>query len=125
MLICLTLALLVSCDEKKAPEPTPFMKQYAGQYLIHISGADPKKESERFVLSANGHAEWHRLVKDPAIGQFMLEEIKAGSWSADTAEIRLSIKGLWNNETISFGQRDSIWAEDGRPERQISLLVAF
>lgn len=125
MIFLLAIALLGSCADKKAPEASPFLKEYAGQYLIQGGVEDPKKESQRLVLSANGHAEWHRLVKDPGIGQFRLEEIKAGTWSADTTEIRLAIKGLWKNETLAFIRRDSIWEEDGRPERRITLLVSF
>lgn len=125
LLILIAVALLASCEEKKAPEPTPFMKQYAGQYLIQGTGDNPKQASERFVLSANGHAEWHRLVKDRAIGQFVLEEIKAGSWTAGETEIRVAIKGLWGNETLFFERADSAWTEVGKPERQIALLVRF
>lgn len=125
LLSLLCVALLASCEEKKVPEVTPYMKQYAGQYLIKGTDEDPKKASERFVLSPNGHAEWHRLVKDPAIGQFMLDEIKAGTWTAQEKEIRVAIKGLWNSETIIYQKRDSAWQESGMPQRHIDLLVAF
>ena len=125
LLILLTMALMVSCEEKKAPAPTPFMKQYAGQYLVNGTGDDPKQTSERLVLSPNGHAEWHRLVKDPAIGQFRLDQIKAGTWTAQAQEIRVAIKGVRNSETIVYDRVDSAWVESGMPQRSISLLVQF
>ena len=125
VLFLLAIALLGSCEQKKAPEPSPFMRQYAGQYLIQGNGADPKKASERFLLSADGHAEWHRLVKDPAIGQFMLEEIKAGTWTAQELEIRVAIKGVSDSETLVYQRTDSAWIESGMPQRSISLLVRF
>ncbi len=125
LLILLTIALLASCEEKKAPEVTPYMKQYAGQYLIHGTGNDPKMTSERFVFSPNGHAEWHRLVKDPAIGQFRLDEIKAGTWTAQEREIRVAIKGVRDSETIVYEQADSAWVESVMPEHHLSLLVGF
>lgn len=125
LLFVVSIVLLASCEEKKTPVLNPYLRQYAGQYLIHGTGEDPKLASERFVFSVNGHAEWHRLVKDPGIGQFKLEEIKAGTWSADSAKIRVAIKNLWENETITFGQHDSVWQEDGNPGKRISLLVAF
>lgn len=125
LLILLTIALLASCEEKKAPEPSPFMKQYAGQYLIQGTGDNPRQASERFVLSANGHAEWHRLVKDRAIGQFVLEEIKAGSWTAGEKEIRVAIKQLWDSETVIYERVDSAWVRSGMPQHSLSLLIAF
>ena len=125
LLILLSIALLASCEQKKEPELTPFMKEYAGQYLINGTGNDPKQASERFVFSPNGHAEWHRLVKDPAIGQFRLEEIKAGTWTAREREIRVAITGLWDSETIVYQFADSAWVESGMPQRGISLLVPF
>ena len=126
LLILLSVALLASCGEdKKAPVLTPYMKQYAGQYLIEGTGNDPKKTSERLVLSPDGRAEWHHLVKDPAIGQFMLEQIKAGTWTAGELEIRVAIKGVWDSETVIYQRRDSAWQESGMPQRGISLLAGF
>ena len=125
LLILFTITLLLSCEEKKATVPTPFMKQYAGQYLVNGTGEDPKKSSQRLVLSPNGHAEWHRLVKDPAIGQFRLDEIKAGTWTAQSQEIRVAIKGVRDSETIVYQQADSAWVESGTPHRGITLLVQF
>lgn len=129
-LICFLSIALSACKSEKELIISPYVKKYAGQYVVENEGVRSRTSSERYILTPNGQAERHKLEKSGGYGEFRIEELLRGSWTASDSLIEVEL----DTDSESFERRvvrrdslppDTLWIHESVPGRSLRQLVRF
>ena len=129
-LIVILLFGLLSCKSEKELILSPYVKEYAGQYVVENEGVRSRTSSQRYILTPTGQAELHKLEKSGGYGEFRIEELLRGQWTASDGLIEV----LLEEDSESFERRviqhdslpaDTLWIHASVPGRSLRQLVRF
>src|SRR5690606_39157978 len=75
-----------------ASDSSPFIKEYAGGYMIEVNDAPSNQNAEGYALRTDGTAKWMWIINDGSGGANIQSE-KSGTWTASDGRIIVSING--------------------------------
>jgi hypothetical protein len=70
----------------------PFVKKFAGSYLVEIKGLPISNKVEAYALAENGMAKW-MFIEEDSNGQAKATSKKSGTWTATETQISITIEG--------------------------------
>ncbi len=129
-LISILIISLASCTSEKKLTLSPFVKKYAGQYVVENEGERSRTSSERYILTPTGQAERHKLEKSGGYGEFRIEELLRGNWTASDSLIEVQLEEdseAFRREVILHDSLppDTLWIHASVPGRSLRQLVRF
>lgn len=89
----------------------PYLKKYAGAYRMVVNGQPITKDTDRYVLTADGKCTWTLFTpasEDGSVPQSA--ETKPGKWTASEGLIQIFIDGFGEGELLTdFRLEDGVF----------------
>ncbi len=108
-LIILLTVTLTSIGQTTTPNS--YLKKYAGTYRMVTKGDSVTKDSDRYVLAANGTCMWTIFTPASEDGSVPQKaEKKPGKWTASEGLIQIFIDGFADGELLTdFRLEDGVF----------------
>jgi hypothetical protein len=109
--ILILLCMVAHSSLAQTTSTNPYLKKYAGAYRMAVNGETITKDTDRYVLSADGTCTWTIFTPASEDGSVPQKaDKKPGKWTASEGLIQIFIDGFAEGELLTdFRLEDGVF----------------